>query len=247
MPERRIHRKELRKKLKEDEVAVFVGELRQSIGRYWSHYGRLTFWSLLAVVLLTGVMTLWSWTQSANFATAQYIFSQAMNQLNNADYTAAESSFTELIERFGNQECVPAALSMRAFCRHKLKDYNGALADYQAALERSTDDNAKRLYHISIAQCYRSLGQPEDAAKQLESLREEVSGGAMRDQITYLLARCKEDLNQPDQALTLYKEISDGSQFKRLVRERISWLETEPVPPINPVPPSPAPQAPAEP
>ena len=235
MPERRIHRKELRKKLKQDEVAVFLGGLRESVAHYLERYGRLTLWSVIGVVLVVGFVTLWRWKQTADFTTAQQIYAAATDQITypRQDFTAAEITLTELIERFGDQECAPAALVLRAFSRHKQKDYAGALSDYQAALDRVTHEPTKQSLRISIAQCHRSLGQTDDAIEALESLREDVSSGAVWDEITYLLARCKEDLNQPDEALALYYEISDGSDYKKLVRERISWLEAEAVPPLN--------------
>ncbi len=235
MPERRIHRKELRKKLKEDEVAVFMRETRESLGGFLERYGRLTFWSVLAVVLIAGIVTLWRWKYLADFRAAQELYGAAAMQLSNKDYRTAEDTLSELIQRFPNQDCVPAAYALRAFCLHRQKDYAGALADYQSALAETSDQATRYSLRISIAQCYRSLGQTEKAVAELEALREEVPEGGIRDEVTYLLARCKEDLDRPEEALALYNEISDDSDYKRIARDRISWLETRPVAPLNPV------------
>jgi tetratricopeptide (TPR) repeat protein len=237
MPEHKIHRKELKKKLKEDEVAVFVTDVRESVSQYVGRYGRLTFWSVLAVVLVVSFVMLWRWKRIADLTNAQEIYTAAISQITypHQDFAAAQNTLTELIERFSNQECLPAALALRGYCRHKTQDYAGALSDYQAALNRVADQPTKHSLRVSIAQCHRSLGQTDQAVEELESLRAESPAGVMRDQITYLVAQCKEDLNQPDQALALYNEISDGSMYKIMARERIAWLEAQPIPPLNQV------------
>ncbi|MFH1737646.1 MAG: tetratricopeptide repeat protein [bacterium] len=235
MPEHRIHRKELKKKLKEDEVGVFLSELRDSMSGYMEKYGRLTLWSVVGVGLVVVVAFLWRWNQATAFAGAQETYSAAALQINREDYVAAQSTLTEMIERFGSQKCIPAAYVLRAYCHHKQEDYSAALADYRTALEKLTDQATTHSIRKAIAQCHRSLGQTSEAVTELESLRSEVQTGEMRNEITYLLAQCKEDLNQPDQALTLYQELTDGSQYKNMARQRISWLETQPVEAINSV------------
>ncbi len=229
----RIHRKELQKKLKEDEVAVFFSDIRDSFSEYMEKYGRLTFWGVVVVVLVVGLVTLFQWKQHDDFVRAQETYTAATAQIADSDYVAAESTLTELIEQFGGQEMTAAAYALRGYANHQQRNYAAALNDYQTAIDRIDDPATRYTLRIAVAQCYRSMEQPQDAVAELESLRSEVDVPAMKDEINFLLAQCKEDLNQPQQALALYQEISKESTYRMMARERISWLETEPVSAIN--------------
>jgi len=235
MPEQRIHQKELKKRLKEDEVALFFEDIRDSIRHYAEKYGRVTFWTVIGLCLLFGVTFLWRWKQSTDFLAAQEIYSTAATLVDRGDYGSAETTLTELIERFSGQDCVSAAYVLRGFARHKQKNYDGAFADYQTALQIVKDLPTRYSIRLALAQVHRSQGDIQTAITELESLRSEVDTPEMRDQVTFLLAQCKEDLNQPEEALALYEEIPKDSNYRSQALNRITWLKTQPAPPINPV------------
>jgi len=235
MRQGRIHRKELQKKLKEDEVAVFFSDMRDSISEYMEKYGRLTFWAVIVVVLIVGLVTLFRWKQRDNFIRAQETYTAATAQIGGDDYIAAQSTLSELIDQFGGGEMSTAAYALRGYANHHQRDYTAALNDYQTALSQTNDKPTQHALRIAIAQCYRSMGQPEEAVREIEDVLSAVESQSFKDQATFLLAQCKEDLNQPEQALALYKQISEDSTYRMMARQRIVWLESKPASAINQV------------
>lgn len=224
--------KELQRRLKEDEIAVFFQEFSTNIKAIYEQYGRSIGMGILVVALVVCASYLWRAKTTADFNDSQVLFSSAAANIEKENYSEAVVNLDNVIQNYSGSHLVPAATVLRGDCYFHLEQYDMAEKDYRSAIPNLPAADAIPV-RIALVQTYRSQDKFDEALAELDALEKDVKTHIAKDQIVYLKAGCYEDKNDIAQALELYKSIPSTSDFYRVARERIDWLEAKPVEAIN--------------
>lgn len=233
MSSSKIDHKEFQRRLKEDELSVFLQEFTAGARSFFQKYGRaLGLLIALIVVIFFGVYFMQMKAQD-DFQQSQILFSNGASFVSQGNYQQAITTLNELINQYPNQPVSTIAHVLRGNCYYNTEQYDNALSDYTYALPHLDEVDAIPV-QIAIVQTRRSLGQYQEALNELDKMEEKAKSDALKEQILFLKASCYEDLNQDEKALELYKKIPAESGWYGRAVERIEWLEAKPVGAINP-------------
>jgi len=229
----KLDHKDLQRRLKEDELSLFVEESREKFLYVWSVYGRQI--GLAAALLAVVLAAVYFWrVRSANeYESAQLLYGNATAWIEQNKTDQALQELDTLLKDFPGSKVAPLGYVLRGDLRAHAGDYTNALNDYLAALPRLPKEEALPV-RVALIQTYRSLGKTDEALRELESLEKEAKSQSMKYQLTYLKGGIYEDKNDPAQALQCYKSIPTESEWYSLALDRVRWLEAEPAGAINP-------------
>jgi len=228
----KIDRKELQRRLKEDELTVFLQEFYENARVFFSKYGYSLGLTLLLILVVGLAGYFWRMSSIANFNEAQALFGNGAAFITQGQYEEALGEYNKLLERYPNQKIAKLALVQRGDCYYKTQKYAEAMNDYKAALP-SLELSEAIPVRIAMVQTYRSLGQFNEALSELDSLEKDAHSKSMQQYILFLKGGCYEDMDQSDKALENYRAIPTDSTYYMQAMERIDWLETKPVGAIN--------------
>ncbi len=229
----KMDHKELQRRLKEDEVAVFITEVKDKVKMLYSDYGRQ---SLLAICLIAVVLFashFWKAKRMNDFEASQRLYSNAVAFVQQSQYHDALNDLGTLLDDYSGSKIAVMAKVMRGNCYSQIGEYDLALADYQAVVSKLAPEEAS-MVRLSMVQTLRSLDKPDDALQELAIVEKQVKSPSMKEQIIYLRGCCYEDKNDVDQALIAFKAIPPESKLNSLASDKISILEAPTVEPINP-------------
>lgn len=231
----KIDHKELQKRLKEDELSVYMSEFMHNAKVFLDRYGRPLGMGIAIVAVAFIAAMLWRQKVEADYTAAQLHFGNAVAFINEDNHEQALQELGVLLNDYSGSELAPSAHLMRGNSYFELGQFDQARREYEKVLPLLTGAN-KLAAQIALAQTLRSLGQPQEAMAVLDEIASagELTGD-MTDQLRYMRGGCYEDMDQPDKALETYREIEPGSGWYSLVRERIEWLEAEPAAAAEPL------------
>ncbi len=229
----KIDHKELQRRLKEDELSLYLKEFLDTSRNFFERYGRIVTLSIALVAVVVLAVYFWNMQSENAFVQSQILFGNATQLVQQDSYEEALQELNSLLNQYSGSEVAPFAKILRAKCYVKTEQYEKALQDYQDALPALNPTDAIPV-RIALAQVYRSLGQPEQALSILEELEAEAETESLRAEILYIKGGCYEDAENEEKALEMYKSIPKDSTWKDLATERIDWLEAQAVSAINP-------------
>ncbi|MGI6456250.1 MAG: tetratricopeptide repeat protein [bacterium] len=228
----KIDHKELKKRLKEDEIAVYLSEFRERTQEFWARYGSLVGMIVVIVALVVIIAWWWNWSSTQNYLQAQTYFGNATALVQQQNYQEALGQLNPLIQEHSDSDLIPAALVLRGNCYAKLGQYQESITDYRKAITMLDPIDAIPA-RVALVQSLRSNNQPQDALLELQTLEKVVETPAMKNLVAYLKGGIHEDLGQEQQALEAYRTVEKDSEWYSLALGRIDWLETPPVQAIN--------------
>lgn len=228
----KIDHKELQKRLKEDEVAVMIGELSKKTRSVFQQYGSSILMGIAVIVIAYVAYQLWERKTNFDNIAVQEQFAVANTLMQQENYENAAQQFGKLLTDFPNSELSPVAHLLRADSYYKQEDYENALNDYQAALGGLSNAD-KILAQCGIIQTYRSLNRPDDALSVVQNVLNEVSSDELKNQLYYLQGSSYMDKGDNANALESFNNIDSESSWFSQARLHIEWLQAEPVSAIN--------------
>lgn len=228
----KIDHKELERRLKEDELAVYLGSAQERLRSIWDVHSRTLAAGFIIIALVVAGFYLWSVKSNTVIRESQLLFGNATILAQAQSYPQALDQLNRILQEYSGAEIVPAARVLKGDCHFQLKEYDQALNEYRAALRSLNAADAVPV-RIAIVQTLRSSGQSEQAIQELDQLYQVAQSQALKEQILYLKGSCYEDLNQPEKALETYQSIDTESSWYSLAQGRIDWLEAQPVAAIN--------------
>jgi predicted negative regulator of RcsB-dependent stress response len=229
----KIDHKELQRRLKEDELSLYVKEFIGNCKELFEKYGRAVTLSIALVIIIVFAIYFWGMKSSGDFVQSQILFGNATQLVQQEQYEGALQELNKLLNQYSGTEVAPFGLILRAKCFFKTEQYQQALEDYQKALPRLKRTDSIPV-HLAIVQIQRSLGQPDAALDILNQLESEVSAPSLQAEILFMKGGCYEDSQDMEKALEMYRSIAKDSPWRDLAIERIDWIEAQAVPPINP-------------
>jgi tetratricopeptide (TPR) repeat protein len=228
----KMDHKELQQRLKEDEVAVFTHDAVVKLKSIWADYGTNIVLGVVIVVLLFIAQSMWKTGNARKFAESQIVFGNATTVLQQGDTEFAITQLDSFLDKYGGSDLAVSAKILRASAYAKNGNYDLALKDFQSV--SGVVEGVDRVTVLTgIAQTYRSMGNADEAIKEIEKLESVVQTDEMKQQALFIKAGCYQDLGQNDKALELFKSIDSESPWYTLAQDRIDWLEGAVVPPIN--------------
>lgn len=230
----KIDHKELQKRLKEDEVQVYLQEFLTNARRFYEDYGRQILFSvlLIAAILLGGY---WYRTSQANqFQSAQLLFSNAVGNLQQQEpnYERAITHLDQLVSEYPNLEVTQLGVVLRGNCYFNMGNYQQALLDYERVVDDLSPDEEIPT-RIAMVQAYRSVDEPQKAMEQLDLLEGRAQSESMKHQIVYLRGSCLMDLGRNEEAAEVFASIPTDSPWYGLAQDHLLWLQAEAAEPIN--------------
>ncbi len=228
----KIDHKELQKRLKEDELTLYLREFIDNTRDFFEKYGKATTLTIALVVIISLGLYFWSMKSQNDFVESQILFGNATQLVQQDNHEIALQELNKLIDQYSGTEVTTFARILRAKCYFETGQYNMAVQDYQNALTQLSGVDAIPV-RIALVQTYRSMGNTQQALQELETLEAEADSPFLEAQILYLRGGCYEDLDNSEKALETYKSIPRDSSWRDLARQRIDWLEAEAVEPIN--------------
>ena len=87
------------------------------------------------------------------------------------DLNKTEELFNEVIDNYGSSKSALLALPELAYTKFKQKQYDEAISNYQAFLNKASDEPYKSLARIGLAACYEEKGEFDKAIETLEYIR----------------------------------------------------------------------------
>ncbi|MFB3788157.1 MAG: tetratricopeptide repeat protein [bacterium] len=228
----KLDHKDLQRRLKEDELSLFVEESRERILYIWNTYGRQIGLAAALVIVVVAAVYFWRIRTANEYESAQLLYGNATAWIGQNKTSEALKELDTLLKDYPSAEVATLGYVLRADQRARAGDYTNALNDYLAALPRLPKEEALPV-RIALIQTYRSLGKTDEAQRELESLEKEAKSLSMKYQLTYLKGGIYEDKNDPAKALECYKSIPTDSEWYSLALDRVRWLEAEAVGAIN--------------
>ncbi len=228
----KIDHKQLQKRLKEDELSVYLKEITDTTKSIYAKYGRQILLGVVLIVLLLTAGYVWKAQTKNAYNQSQILLGNSTNLASQNNEQEAISELNELIDHYPNKPLTPVALMLRGDLYHQTGNYELALEDYKAALPK-LDENDAALARLAMVQTYRSLGQYDQALNELQSLEENAKTDAMNNQIHYVKGGIYEDMGDEEKALESYRAIPEDSEWYNQAYERIQWIEAQPAGAIN--------------
>ncbi|MEW6236749.1 MAG: tetratricopeptide repeat protein [Candidatus Omnitrophota bacterium] len=228
----KIDRKELQRRLKEDELTVFLQEFYENARVFFSQYGKMLGLTLLLIIVVGLAGYFWRTKSTSDFNEAQILFGNGAAFITQGQYEEALGEYNKLLESYPNQKIAKLTLVQRGNCYFKINKYAEALNDYKAALPGLELSEAISV-RIAMVQTFRSLGQFNEAITELDGIEKEAQSNSLKQYLLFLKGGCYEDMDQPEKALDSYRAIPADSAYYMQALERIEWLETKPVGAIN--------------
>lgn len=228
----KIDHKELQKRLKEDEVAVMIGELSKNTRSIVQQFGSLILMGLAVIIIAYVAYQMWQRKNDSDFVAVQEQFAVANTLMQQENYETAVQQYGKLLTDFPNSELSPIAHLLRADGYFKQEDYQNALSDYQAALGGLTGSDIA-LAQNGIIQSYRSLNQPAEALAVVQDALKNAKSDELRNQYLYLQGACYMDSGDNAKALESFSNIDSDSSWFSQARQHIEWLQAEAVSAIN--------------
>ncbi|HOL94172.1 MAG TPA: tetratricopeptide repeat protein [bacterium] len=230
----KMDHKDLQRRLKEDELSLFLEESREKLEYLWTTYGRKIGLAAAFVAVAVAAMYFWRVRSAADYESAQLLYGNATAWIEQNQYDLALQELDKLLKEHPRSPVAALGYVLRGDLRARMGDYTNAMNDYIAALPKLPKGEAiQSRITIALIQTYRSLGRTDDALRELESLEKTVKSPSMKNQIAYLKGGVYEDKNDPAKALECYKSVPMESEWYSLALERVRWLEAEAVGAIN--------------
>jgi len=228
----KIDHKELKRRLKEDELAHFFWGMRDNLNRIFQSNGRQVTLAIGLVVVIAMAFYFWRVKSNSDFLTSQQYYSNAVAFIQKDQYPEALNELNALLKDYSGSKVAMMARVLRGDCFAKNGDYEMALSDYKAALSKlpAVDSLVVR---FAVIQTLRSLERTGEALAELDALEKQVQSSITKEQITYLRGCCFEDKSEIDKALEAFKSIPPKSNWYFLAVEKIAWLEAKPAEAIN--------------
>jgi len=233
MSSSKMDHRELQRRLKEDEVAMFFTEIKNKVKMLYTDYGRQTILVICLVVAVLLANHFWKAKKINDFEASQRLYSNAVAFVQQSQYQDAINDLGTLLDDYSSSQVSAIAMVMRGNCYAQIGEYDLALTDYQAVVSKIELEDSS-MVRLSMVQTLRSLDKPDDALQELVIVEKQVKSPVLQEQIFYLRGCCYEDKNDVDQALKAYKSIPSKSKLNTLASDRISILEAQAVAPINP-------------
>jgi len=164
-----------------DTVAHYAGMMRE-------HQRSIIGGLLVAVILIVAVSWGVRYVRESD-GESRIAFSSALGELETAmqqnmpdGYQAALQSFESVRKEFGSRNTGTWAIYYTGFCKEQLKNFESALADYEAYLDKDSDGDFALAAEEGRASCLNSLGKSRQAAEVFEQLasRKDVSENRAR-------------------------------------------------------------------
>lgn len=228
----KIDHKEMQKRLKEDEVAMMVGELSQKTRTIFQQYGKMILLVIGVIVVGFVAYQLWQKKSDTDFIAVQNQFAAANSLMMQENFDGAIQQLDALLNDFPGSELSPVAHLLRADSHYKKEEYEKALSDYQAALPGLEGSDAV-LAQTGLIQSFRSLNRPEEALTAAQNALNAAQSDELKNQLRYLVASCYEDKGDHAKALEVFYSIDTDSSWFSQARQHIEWLEAEAVSSIN--------------
>lgn len=243
--EGQLSKKELQKRLEEDEVAVLLETLQKRSIELWTEHGRTVVLSV--VVLVCAVLIGWAYKakSTSDFAAQQSLLSEALQELQVAqrnapqglpadeNYESAIRTLDELLANHGSSSIGATANLLRGYCALQTGSAEEAHGYLKRGVAKVSDPALKALFTFALVQTS-SAGGTENSVTQLRSLQESLNDGLMKVMATFFLARAEERAGNEKAALELYQSIPADSSWNMMAERYVRWLEAEPLPPLNP-------------
>lgn len=225
----KIDHKELQKRLKEDELQVYLQEFNENARHFYENHGRQTLFAIGAVAIALIAWNLWSMKLQNDHTAAQASFAAGMALAEQEQFEPALEQFNTLLQSQPDSEVAPYARVMRGHCLVEMGEYDRALQEFQQALPEAASEADAALIRLAIAQTHRSLGNPSAALNEIEALEQQADSDDFKQQLLYLKGACLEEMGDAEKAIETYSSIEDDSAWYGLAQERLEWLEAEPV------------------
>ncbi|MCG3113689.1 MAG: tetratricopeptide repeat protein [Candidatus Manganitrophus sp. SB1] len=120
------------------------------------------------------------------------------------------SLYDEIVEKHPRTDVARMAPYESGNVYFELKDYDAAEKRYLAFLEKNAaEKNLASLAHLKLGYLYQKKGNPESALKHFRASYE-AEGGNSRDQAGFELARALEMSDKKNEAVEIYKKVSEG-------------------------------------
>ncbi len=243
--EGQLSKKELRKKLEQDEVAVLFETLQKRSIELWTEHGRTVVLSVVVIVCAALIGWAYKAKNAYDFVAQQGLLSEALQELQLAqrnapqglpadeNYENAIRTLDELLANHGSSSIGATANLLRGYCALQTGSAEEARGYLERGVAKVSDPSLKALYTFALVQTG-STGGASDGVTQLRTLRESLKDGLMKVMATFFLARVEERAGNEKVALELYQSIPADSSWNMMAERYVRWLETEPLPPLNP-------------
>lgn len=228
----KIDHKELQRRLKEDELSVYLQEFMQSLKRFYDQWGYQTGIVLIAIAAVIIVYSVWTRKSEQNYQEAQMRYATAQTFMQQKEYEQALAELNSIVNQYSGMEISTMAKVLRGTCYAQQGLYDQAIQDFVSA-KASLSGDASIPVRFALVQVYRSTGQVDLALNELEQIEAISKSETVKQQVVFLRASCYEDQNQIDKAIELYESIPVESSWYSVANDRLQWLKAEPVKPIN--------------
>jgi predicted negative regulator of RcsB-dependent stress response len=232
MSSSKIDHKELEKRLKEDELEVFLSEFKKTSLSLYERYGTQTFMAIAALAVAFLLYNFWNGQSEKSYQEAQLQYANASILIDDKKYDEALSPLNSLIEQFSSMPIATLGRVLRANCYIKSGQIDKAIEDYRYAIPKLAEIDSIPV-RFSLVQSLRSAGKPDEALQELDGLDGIVQSDSLKEQISFLRAACHEDKGNVDEALKLYESIKPESSWYSMAGERMEWIQSQSVKPIN--------------
>lgn len=144
------------------------------------------------------------------------------------NYAKSKEFYLKLIEQFPNSPRVNEAYLGRANADYALKNYPGAIAEYQELITRTDDptgpEDIHEKAHYGLAWTYLKNGDIDSAVKTFEAIASKTKNDAVKVSAMAQMADAYQDTNQLEKAIEIYDRIlrdypeslpADYAQFRQ--------------------------------
>ncbi len=229
----KIDHKELQRRLKEDELQVFLQEFTANARNFYDTYGRQALFGVGAVLVAVIGWYLYSMKTEADFQTAQLTFATGVTLVQNEQYEPALEQFNSLLQSQPGASVTTYARLMRGHCFVEMEEYHRALQEYQQALASAKSNSDKELIRVSIVQVQRSLGDTAAALTEIKALEAQAKADDFKYYLAFLKGGCYEEQGDTEKAIAAYSSIDKDSVWNSFALERLDWLQAEATPPLQ--------------
>jgi len=228
----KIDHKELQKRLKEDEVQVYLQEFKQNAQNFFEENGKQLLITVIIIAAVVIGVYFYQAQNEASFQERQLLLGNAVGHMQQEQYEQALTQINQLLENHPNSSIAPSAYIIQGEALIQTGQEDQALQAYQQAMD-GLKDKGEIAARIGVIQSLRELGQTDAAIEHINEMMPVVKTAQLKNQLLFLKAGCYEDKNQPEQALETYREIPNDSSWYTMAVNRIQWLEAKPAEPIN--------------
>ncbi len=200
---------------------------------FWSQYGNLITWVLIAVLGAFAAWNAYAYWQRTQATQASAMFDEVERSIATGDVAKVERALTDMNAKFGSSPYAQQAGLLAAKTFYEKGNLDASKKALSAVAEKSSDVGYQAIAKLRLAGALTEGKSYDDALKQLSGTFPKEFEPMVADRRGDVLALLGKPAEAKAEYVKAYKSFDDKAGYRRLVEVKLNALGGDPV--TNPV------------